>query len=57
MKHPKTTIGGVFLLVGSLATFVGRWLAVGFPTADEWTMMLMGVNAGVVAIMAADAKK
>lgn len=55
MKHPKTTIGGVLLVVGSLASFVGPWLATGqTPTGDAWTLLFTGLNAGVVAILAAD---
>lgn len=54
MKHPKTTIGGVCLIVGSLATFVGQWVANGMPNADAWTIMFTGLNMGVVAVLSAD---
>lgn len=57
MKHPRTTIGGVMLIVGSLASFVGPWLATKqLPSGDAWTLLFTGLNAGVVAILAADAK-
>lgn len=58
MKHPKTTIGGVCLIVGSLASFLGPWLASGVaPSGEAWTLMLTGLNAGIVAVVAADGAK
>lgn len=57
MKHPKTTTAGIFLLVGSLATFAARWYLSGTPSGDEWVMMITGVNAGIAAILSADGGK
>lgn len=54
MRHPKTTIGGVCLIVGSLATFIGRWIGQGLPSLDEWVLCITGLNAGVVAVLSAD---
>lgn len=57
MKHPKTTIGGWLLIVGSLASFIGPWVAHGVaPSETSWTLLFTGLNAGVIAIFSADGK-
>lgn len=57
MKHPRTTIAGIFLIVGSLATFVGRAVGETPLNSEDWTLLFTGLNAGVIAVLAADAKK
>lgn len=56
MSHWKTTLAGVLMIAGTLATFVGDWLAHGPPPATSWSMLGAGLTAGVGFITAADAK-
>lgn len=46
------------MLIGSLATFVGHWLATGeAPSAEQWAILGGGLTAGAGLIAAADGKK
>lgn len=58
MKNPRTTLAGVCMLIGSLATFIGHWLSTGIaPEAEQWAILGGGLTAGAGLIAAADGSK
>ena len=56
LKHFRTTIVGVMMIVGSLASFIGSWIAHGMPPAEQWTILGAGLTAGAGFFASADAK-
>lgn len=58
MSHWRTTIAGLVIIVGSLASFIGQWVAAGlFPGAEAWTVLGVALTTGAGFVRAADAKE
>ncbi len=56
LSHWKSTLIGALMIVGSLASFVGSWLAHGVPPAEQWTVLGAGLTAGAGFLTTADAR-
>lgn len=57
LRHPRTTIAGACMVLGSLLSFAAQWVATGAPpTAEAWTLLGGGLTAGAGLIAAADGK-
>lgn len=56
LSHWKSTLVGALMIVGSVASFVGSWLAHGLPPAEQWTVLGAGITAGAGFLTTADAR-
>lgn len=56
IRHYRTTLAGIMMIVGSLATFVAGWITSGLPSAEKWSLLGAGLTAGAGFIASADAK-
>ncbi len=58
MKNPRTTLGGIATIVGSLLTFAAVWISTGhIPPVTEWSVLGGALTVGASLIAAADGKK
>ncbi len=57
MKHLRTTVPGIGLVVGGIISLGSMLLGGQMPTAEQWQMFGAAIVTGCGLIAAADAKK
>jgi len=55
-KDFRTSIAGILTIGAGIASFVGGWIAHGFPSAEHWALLGSALTAGAGLIAAADGK-
>ncbi len=56
VKHYRTTLAGLLMIVGAGSTFAAEWITNGMPSAEKWSLLGAGLTAGAGFISSADAK-